>query len=218
MRRVLLSVVWLIVSALPAAASSVTWEFSGLTYRFNGTEMHDIPDGTPVTVLWTFDQITPSGCAAPSPVGLYEGQFASVSFASPTMGPMHYAAHGLLIAGGRFDFVCDAPRAMPDVELRLISWTGPDVSDGELRPGGRFDSGGLFWMEPARADGLFPTIPPEEAFFMMSPIGLHQVAAYVNFVGVAASPTPVPEPSTMVLVGSGLIWMVRRSRRRESAA
>jgi hypothetical protein len=136
-----------------AEGTPITFDFAG---EITISDLIDLPVGTPVTVSWSFDDAEPNGCGDRG-FGFYRNQSAVI-----TLGDWTYTATGYFYTG-RITAGCDTV-GWTDRELRLFSWTGPDLPHARLYPGSGSSAPGLFWMDPVWSSSL-PTSPPDLASF-----------------------------------------------------
>jgi hypothetical protein len=207
-----------------ADATTVTWQFAGTVGT--GGVISEIPDGTPVTVSWTFDTSQPNQCAG-SPAGIYLNQHAFVSIFS-TIGPLIYLSGAVLISDTFGTTGClpgqPAPVFPGNMELRLTGMsiiTKPACDPAVSFCGGLFpDTGfilaspppGLFWVQDV--GGAIPTVQPEHVQFFLGTFFSYE-GQVANAVGDLAA---VPEPSSFVLIGTGLAAVAARRWKRHASA
>ncbi len=218
MTRIFGFAVLLLGIALPVSATPMTWTFTGTV---NGGAIREIPDETPITVAWTFDDATAGHC-------YFTHQSVSVQIDSPR-GPLTYQATGFLLSDARLDAGCVV--AQSDMELRLPWWSGPVLPDARLDPYLLAYPGGLFWQD-AGLQGAFPAMQPQTVRFISQPFDLPYQSgdttereqslttyltamppqAFNRTVSIADKvPTAeVPEPVSLLLVAAGLIVLVCR--------
>lgn len=188
-----------LASAVPARATPISWQFQGLT---SSVGIPDIPVGTPVQLTWSFDSAEPDTCGFGS--GVYQHQNVALQ-----IGSLAYQASGFLIANQNLSVGCSG--ATSEMELRLASWTGPDISTGVLAGLLPYPPG-LFWTNPV-LNGALPGAPPPSAY-LEGPIFIGRD----GLQAVSANVYAVPEPSTIVLVlsGAAAVGLLAFRRRRPS--
>ena len=196
MTRLLLAAGIFAVFATPVAATPLNWEYRGIVTFAVGQS--DFPVGTPVTFNWFADPAAPNACAATDPaVGIYFNQHVTQLIGAAT-----YDITGILTVGTNVARGCFGP-ADSSAELRLVSWSGPNLSDGTLLiPFFPCCTGpALGWTLPG---GAYPLLAPR-GFFFQGPffLGGGQVAGIAEVV---------PEPVTLSLVTLGAL-LVRKRRK-----
>jgi hypothetical protein len=196
------ALVVLLGASRDTSATPITWTYAGFTH---GVGLEGIPAGTPVQVRWTFEPDQLNECASTN-WGFFRNQDVQVD-----IGPYSYVANdGVLFENTRTTNGCSGA-TLPDMELRLASWTGPNVQGGVLASiGGPFNFPGLFWSA-APQHGAFPEQPT--SLLLQGPQFLSTGPGPISVV-IQANVNAVPEPSTLLMVTSGLALAYRRFRRR----
>jgi PEP-CTERM motif len=182
-----------------AEATPLSWEYQGTVTQDFG--LSEFPVGTPVTFDWAADTAAPNVCAAMDPaVGIYNGQMLT-----ETIGGLTYHIGGILTIGTNVSRGCVGAFDPNSLELRLITWAGPGTSDG----GPVIPSFGCCTTPALVGVGIstpnYPLAPP--------PFGFFQGPFFESGAGVSGVVQAVPEPTSMALLGSGLI-LTRRLRVR----
>jgi hypothetical protein len=185
---------------LSAHASFITWEFSGLVDNVGlGGSAISIGD----SLVWrvAFDDSSPSGCGTPG-----QGVYGRAIISST----LHIG--GLSWTGGGGGIEVNAPDAncgafgYEGVTFREFGWTGPDIGPHSLLAQ---IQGTLFY--PGTPDGGIPTAPPPSALVAWAYQG---PSAMTTVRDITPAPEPVPEPTTLALIGGGLVMLARRARQR----
>jgi hypothetical protein len=211
------------VSVRGAAASPITWVFTGTIGEGNSPHLAEIPDGTPVRVAWTFDPSTSvNQCAANQPTGWYENQSLQVDIYS-TIGDLTYTATGFLISDSILPQGCvnNAGIYSNNMELRFGGiWQGPDLPSAHFL-GDTGTAPGLFWVDgplqgPGTLHGAFPTVQPQSVSFTMAAFfnGSLNSLGFPSYSIPGGQLTAVPEPTTLSLLAGAALFVagLRRGR------
>jgi hypothetical protein len=197
-----------------AAASPISWQYTFLVHgtALDLTSPHPtvtIPNATQLTItINNFDTDTPSGCPASTTSGTYFIPSITIQF----MG-VEYSAYG-------------------GIEINTVITTCVGVGGGStglrlfLSPAPvHIDPGGtpVLWI-PGAQGNWFLSVPPSEWLGAAYPSGLapnNGSGGGSYFAGPfdpqfvfesASGPTLVPEPSTWLLLGTGVVALAARRR------
>jgi hypothetical protein len=200
--------------AAPGQASPITWTFAGLT---NGSQIDQIPVGSPFTMSVFLDSSAPNACPAGYPMGVYSGAGGVLTVESAVAGTLVYTASSSLLYSGTLESVGCSPIAAPPpgpgaVELRMGAWSGPSFSNAIFQSVIGGPSPGLFWFIPGGTNGDFPMDQPLAPYFDGP---YYNVAAGSRAITSFTSVRPIPEPALLFLFAGGLATVgVGRWRKR----
>jgi hypothetical protein len=195
-------------------ASSITWQFAG---TMNNGAIAEIPVGTYVSISWTFDSAQANTCAPGQPTGVYLNQNLDVTIFS-TIGPLHYTATGGRFYVNTYGVVGCNATGNGGMELRFLgAFTGPDLPEAVFSPDMVPAASGLFWGDNSSI-GDIPTTPPDSANFNWGVYRFISGSHTQPTVLLGSSVAPIPEPSTVVLLASGLALLWHQARRRSDLA
>jgi hypothetical protein len=223
-RLTLLSVAFSLASSGLASSAPITFRASGVIDSVwdDPTDpfLADVPVGTP----WQLDVVLDLE------IGGEPGLFPDSYFYYDTdlsaefqLGEFRYANDGTGFLVTNYSLIPTIPSAGPgQVSQRFFGWesigkTGaPDLTQGLLT---------VSWNDVNALDGSLPT-SPELALIQSELSGLRYqtFSALSGFTSdyrpflVATEPTPIPEPSTLFLLGAGVVAVVAnrvRARRKD---
>jgi len=204
MRRMILSAIGLTVLAGTVQAGPVTFEFAGeINFVRDDDNLlgGDVTVGTPFSGLYTFESTTPDADPDETRRGLYNdaitfvsGEVAGIAFAGP-----------------------DGPRGLVEVlDFPNTSFDAFGVFADVAFLGASFDlsldlldrSGTVF-----QSDAL-PTIAPDVSLFDLATFSILDGSETIPLSISGEITTHVPEPSTLALLGTGLLIALKRRKRR----
>src|SRR5262249_24674260 len=125
---------------------------------------------------------------------------------SPAGHLSYSSAAGFLISGAIQPTACFDSANGPythDMELRLIQWSGPNLSAAYLDPSDLAFPPGLFWSQ-APTNGAFPAPPPPCVLLEGPPFVLEGRGLPPREVTPSGVLTLVPEPATLSMVALGV--------------
>jgi len=191
-----LSVSLIGVCSVEARGSTISWGYQGAV---NSSNIADIPVGTPVNMTWSFDSAQPDACAGTGTPGqgIYFGQTVTLA-----MGGLTYVSTGIFTNNTNVSQGCGG--GLVGTELRLIQWSGPNLPGLSLIPFFPCCTSPAIVGIPATADGSLPSTQPA-SLFVQGPL-------FGGGVGVTSTVQTAPEPSTIALVGTALLAMLRKRR------
>ena len=194
-----LSVILIGVFSIEAGASPITWGFQGAV---NSSNVADIPVGTPVNLTWSFNSAQPDACAGIGTPGqgIYFGQTVTLD-----IGGLTYVTTGIFTNHTNVLHGCGGS-LLSGTELRLTHWSGPNLPGLTLIPSFGCCASPAISGIPASADGSLPSTPPS-SLFVQGPLFIGG-----GTFGIASTVQTAPEPSTIVLVGTALVTMLRKRR------
>jgi hypothetical protein len=176
-----------------------------------------VTPGSLLTLTYTFESTTPD--ADPNPnVGTYTGALLSIQISFPIGGPL--AMDATTATSNTMFFVTEFPFGV------LIDGYAPDASIPLVTVGGVLHDSVYIGLYLATSDTtLLPDDSTQTSQPVPPPVGYDQLNQFTmeGFIGglsnfridgFAITPVPVPEPSTALLVGFGLIVLGRRRNRR----
>jgi hypothetical protein len=192
-----LSVSLIGVCSVEARGSTISWGYQGAV---NSSNIADIPVGTPVNMTWSFDTAQPDVCAGIGTPGqgIYFGQTVTLA-----IGQLTYVASGIFTNHTNVSQGCGG-LLLGGTELRLIQWSGPNLPGLLLNPFFPCCASPSIAGIPATADGSLPSTQPASLFVQ----GPHFIAGAF----VTSTVQTAPEPSTIALVGTALLAMLRKRR------
>lgn len=214
----LVSTVSLFAAAERAEGAPVLWQYAGqvLGYTSPGPPCalcpeplaEVLPIGSRVELDWYFD---PSSPEFTSCIGQYPD--------ATTQLVLRLAGNEYTFSGKAYTWV-DAfgfsgscgPNGVGLEVVAPAMWTGPALPGTLPNLIGVYPGGGISGFSGSWDGPGLPTSPPLH-LGMQSPMFSMEAGGYQ---GVTTSLTPVPEPSTLLLLGSGLATLVARRRRRRA--
>jgi hypothetical protein len=179
-----------------ARAATITWQFDGVTTTgapFPGHPLEALfPVSTPISFTIVLDTSAVDLCDKPG-TGLYQMPPSLVTFAG---GTFQSVGGGLEVNNPFGNCVAAHPvtEAFQSYVLRLFFASAP------------FGSASVFWSSFALGEQV-PTVPPDSAAFFLGIL-----FASPDITGVINDTSVVPEPSTLMLLGGGLLLTLRRRR------
>jgi hypothetical protein len=202
--RALTFVVVLAFTAGAAAASPITWLLEG---KVTSTSVPGISVNDPASMLLTFESSTPDLEPDPS-CGLY---VPAIQAASAAFGSQTYVWNG----GSNGIEISTGAGAIPSCGIEPGNFAGDAyrVFGGSLAGLSIFEVVAFFEEGPVLSDDL-PLVPPPVAFFD-SGINVIGVGSY-GLLARITSAHVVPEPGTLVLIGTGVVPVLSARRRRQS--
>jgi hypothetical protein len=205
------------VDVRDVVGAPITWRASGSVHIFSDPfgVLSGVPDGTPWQLEFTFDP-TSSGTLLPitctEPIYYYSGAISSTIF---QLGSFTYTnPRGDVFTNWDLPIgSCPAPSGMVQFQ-----WLGGWVTQPGS-PNLNFGAGLMLasYIDLVAVDGSLPFVPQMNGgnqfsgLFWTSLFGPEQFGSSFD---PQVAPTAVPEPASLLLVGSGVAFIARRFRRR----
>lgn len=218
-----LLLVFAVAIATPVTAAPITWQDAGVIHGVfdrNGNVLPGLTIGTPWSLQITFDPASPgrsTGGLGVSGCNTFDAGATVFTFGGFT----YRASSGQVFTNSALPGTnCTAPTGMIQFNF-YRQWTQEpgawDLNLGALLPA---------YYDAVHSDGSLPTDPTFNpiqgvfaGLFWHDVTGNRDFQFYSGFTpSLAAQPTPVPEPGTLVLLGTGLAYAGRRRRRSVLAA
>lgn len=188
MLRVSCTLLALLVTAVPAQAALVTWEFYGTVTDLG--PFAPFPVGTAVRFVANFDTSTPDECAHAGS-GFYPQGSGSVTVLGQTYHADWTALEVNNPAGNCSGPIPDQPQS---ISMRYVGFSGAP-----------FYAATLGWGTAQLGDS-FPTVVPTHAYF-----GFGRTCVVCLSGGGTITHIQVPAPPMVWALGTGLVgWVVRR--------
>ncbi|MBM4411768.1 MAG: PEP-CTERM sorting domain-containing protein [Chloroflexi bacterium] len=214
-----------IAFAVPAAAAPITFVYSGTLTSVDPALASVLHVGDPFSGSYTFESTTPSDGFDPgtrenylNAVTAHWGTVGSYSYTFNPLGGLAY--YGFPLNQSRVEV---ANNYFPDDSFGFVATaTGLAIGPQQLRAVGVFGYDASQSMLSGTALPLTPPGPLSSSFFLLKffqdgdPFGVNALGTFDTFE-VPAEPSAVPEPTTLLLVGSGLAAAARRRRRTTNA-
>jgi hypothetical protein len=192
------------VGVTPATATPIGWKFTGLLGQA-GASVLSLPANSPFEWVVHLDYSAANSCDPSTDQGSYTG----IGSGSLRVGGEQWTAGPGSVEVNTIQGACPGP-SPAGVTFRQFAWTS---STGfpmfPLALVGSLDY-------PTRTDGSIPAVPPTGALVTWN--GLGSFNSFDVWTTVGEETTPVPEPATLTLLGSGVAvaWWRRRRPTRES--
>ncbi len=218
LRKCLFIFTLLLSAAYPIAADPLAINLGGITFERQGAFTHAIFSfsGEGISVLAAGRTISsPHPCAICTP-----GTTANLSY-DVFLGPMDFLSGNVTVGGVPYIITSDVPPSSPFVNatfngLFLAGSATIPISDAAtiiLTAPFSFTGG----MSLRNADGSVLGFGLGGSGFATLTLSRDQFGRYNEFNSLRYEFVPVPEPTTMLLLGTGIIGIAFRMRRRRRA-
>jgi hypothetical protein len=208
MRRILALIVLVFaLSSSRATASPITYVLNG-SLTGHGLYAPLFPAGTPITIVFSYDTNSPNACPPGSGQGFYVGATAVVSVSGHT-----FNMRADLMSGGTPVSGCGGG-APP--EAHMLFGPEPTPLFPNPNPPPALLPFPAFWYIYglyAESPGALPHFGDGVSLLSNEYPGGHVNGGHTNYVTGSAQARVIPEPATILFVGTGAVAICRRRRR-----